>query len=90
MYSAGDRLSNECRTAADISIKDRDDCRDGSAAGTAAVAVTRADAGLTGAVSTVKHPTIVGWKLLVVKLLTADDRAHGEPVLAIDSLGAGL
>lgn len=42
------------------------------------------------AVSTTKHPTLVGWKLLVVKLLAREDKSDGEPVLAIDSLGAGL
>ncbi len=41
------------------------------------------------AVSTVKHPTLVGWKLLIVQLLTADGRPDGEPILAIDHLGAG-
>jgi ethanolamine utilization protein EutN len=42
------------------------------------------------AVSTVKHPTMVGWKLLLVQLLTAAGKEDGEPILAIDSLGAGL
>lgn len=41
------------------------------------------------AVSTIKHPTLVGWRLLVVQMLGADERPDGEPVLAIDSLGAG-
>jgi ethanolamine utilization protein EutN len=40
------------------------------------------------AVSTVKHPSMTGWKLLVVQPLAADDKADGEPLLAIDSLGA--
>jgi ethanolamine utilization protein EutN len=40
------------------------------------------------AVSTVKHPSMTGWKLCVVQPLTLDERADGEPVLAIDSLGA--
>jgi ethanolamine utilization protein EutN len=40
-------------------------------------------------VSTVKHPSFTGWKLLLVQLLTPDARADGEPLLAIDSLGAG-
>ena len=41
------------------------------------------------AVATVKHPTLQGWKLLVVQMLTADGQADGEPILAIDHLGAG-
>ncbi len=42
------------------------------------------------ATSTVKHPSMEGWKLLVVQLLAADGRSpDGEPVLAVDRLGAG-
>jgi ethanolamine utilization protein EutN len=41
------------------------------------------------ATATVKHPTLTGWRLLVVQLLGAGDRPDGEPVLAIDHLGAG-
>jgi ethanolamine utilization protein EutN len=40
------------------------------------------------AVSTVKHPTMQGWRLLVVQLLTIDGKEDGEPQVAIDSLGA--
>jgi ethanolamine utilization protein EutN len=40
------------------------------------------------AVSTVKHSSMKGWKLLVVQPLTADDKPDGEPQLVIDSLGA--
>ncbi len=41
------------------------------------------------AVSTVKHPSLRGWRLLVVQPLAAAGGADGEPLLAIDSLGAG-
>jgi len=41
------------------------------------------------AVSTTKHPTLQGWRLLLVQPLGSDDRADGEPILAIDHLGAG-
>ena len=42
------------------------------------------------ATSTVKHPSMEGWKLLVVQPLTPDGRSpDGDPVLAVDSLGAG-
>jgi ethanolamine utilization protein EutN len=40
-------------------------------------------------VSTVKHPSLVGWRLLLVQLLTPDGKEDGEPLLAIDRLGAG-
>ena len=42
------------------------------------------------ATSTVKHPSLNGWKLLVVQMLGVNDVADGEPVLVIDSLGAGV
>ncbi len=42
------------------------------------------------ATATVKHPSMEGWKLLVVQPLAADGRsADGDPVLAVDRLGAG-
>jgi ethanolamine utilization protein EutN len=41
------------------------------------------------AVSTVKHSSLQGWRLLVAQPLTADGKEDGEPILAIDSLGAG-
>jgi ethanolamine utilization protein EutN len=40
-------------------------------------------------VSTVKHASFVGWPLLLVQLLTPDGKPDGEPLLAIDQLGAG-
>ncbi len=41
------------------------------------------------AVSTIKHFSLQGWRLLVVQPLTADGKEDGEPLLAIDRLGAG-
>lgn len=41
------------------------------------------------AVSTVKHPSFHGWRLLVVQPRAADGQPDGEPLLAIDALGAG-
>ncbi len=40
------------------------------------------------AVATVKHPSLRGWRLLLVQLLTAAGKPDGEPLLAIDNLGA--
>jgi ethanolamine utilization protein EutN len=42
------------------------------------------------AVSTAKHPSLTGWRLLVVQLLTLDGKEDGEPLLAIDSLGGAI
>ena len=42
------------------------------------------------ATSTVKHPSMHGWKLLVVQpLLSGGNTPDGDPVLVVDSLGAG-
>ena len=42
------------------------------------------------ATATAKHPSMVGWKLLVVQPLMADGTTpDGDPLLAVDSLGAG-
>ena len=40
------------------------------------------------AISTVKHPTLSGFRLLVVQVRTLDGQPDGEPVIAVDSLGA--
>ncbi len=40
--------------------------------------------------ATIKHPSMQGWKLLVVQFHGSDGRTpDGDPVIAIDNLGAG-
>ena len=41
------------------------------------------------AISTIKHPSMHGWKLLIVQPLDLAGRPEGDPILAIDMLGAG-
>jgi len=41
------------------------------------------------AVTTIKHRSMVGWKVLVVQPLGMDGGPDGDPLLAIDMLGAG-
>lgn len=41
-------------------------------------------------VSTQKHHTFEGAKLLLVQPLTIDDRPRGTALLAVDSVGAGV
>lgn len=41
-------------------------------------------------VSTVKHPSLNGRKILVIDMLTPDRKPIGESVLAIDSVDAGV
>jgi microcompartment protein CcmK/EutM len=42
------------------------------------------------AISSVKHASMVGWRLLVVKLLDSAGQPDGDPILAIDTLGAAV
>ena len=42
------------------------------------------------AVSTVKHASLKGWRLLIAQPLLVDGKADGEPQLVIDQLGAGV
>lgn len=43
------------------------------------------------ATATVKHPSMERQKLLVVQFLLADGRSpDGDPVLTVDTLGAGI
>ncbi len=42
------------------------------------------------ATSTVKHRSMEGWKLMIVQPLLADGSTpDGDPVIAVDALGAG-
>jgi ethanolamine utilization protein EutN len=41
------------------------------------------------ATSHVKHPSMTGWRMLIVQPLDIGGKADGEPILAIDMLGAG-
>jgi ethanolamine utilization protein EutN len=40
------------------------------------------------AVSTIKHRSMRGWKLLIVQPLDMEGRPDGDPLLVIDSTGA--
>jgi ethanolamine utilization protein EutN len=41
--------------------------------------------------ATIKHSTLSGWKMLVVQFYGVDGRTpDGDPVIAVDSLGAGI
>ena len=42
------------------------------------------------ATATIKHPSLTGWKLLLVQALGADGESpDGDPMLAVDALGDG-
>jgi ethanolamine utilization protein EutN len=40
-------------------------------------------------VTTIKHRSMEGWRVLIVQPLDPDGRPDADPVLAIDMLGAG-
>ena len=42
------------------------------------------------AVTTIKHPSLVGWKVLIVQPMDIDGRPDGDVLMAIDKLGAGV
>ncbi len=41
-------------------------------------------------VSTVKHPSLNAWRLLICQPVSLDGKSTGVPVIAIDSYGASL
>ncbi len=40
------------------------------------------------ATSTVKHPSLFGWRMLIVQPLNLKRQPEAEPVVAVDKLGA--
>ena len=43
------------------------------------------------ATATIKHPTLTGWKLLLVQPWQTDGKTpDGEPLLVVDGVGAGM
>jgi len=41
------------------------------------------------ATTTIRHRSMEGWKVLIVQPIDHDGRPDGDPLLAIDRLGAG-
>lgn len=41
------------------------------------------------AVSTAKHPTMQGFRLLIVQPLTGESQPDADPLIVVDTLGAG-
>ena len=40
------------------------------------------------ATSTVKHPSLVGWRMVIVQQVGINGQPEGEPVVAVDKLGS--
>jgi ethanolamine utilization protein EutN len=41
------------------------------------------------ATSTVKHPSLVGWRMAIVQMTGASGQPEADPVIAVDKWGAG-
>ena len=41
------------------------------------------------ATSTVKHPSLVGWRMVIVQQVGVNGQPEADPVVAVDKLGAG-
>ena len=41
------------------------------------------------ATATVKHPSLEGWRMLIVQPLSVDRQPEADPIIAVDRLGAG-
>jgi ethanolamine utilization protein EutN len=42
------------------------------------------------ATSTIKHPSLVGWRLVIVQMLNVKREPEADPVVAVDKLGSGV
>lgn len=40
--------------------------------------------------STIKHPTLAGWRLLIGQRLEPGGQQSGDPLILVDTVGAGL
>ncbi len=40
------------------------------------------------ATSTIKHPSMTGWRLVIVQMLNVNREAEADPVVAVDKLGS--
>ena len=40
--------------------------------------------------STIKHPSLVGWRMVVVQLLGISRQPEADPIIAVDKLGSGV
>ncbi len=41
------------------------------------------------ATSTLKHPSLTGWRMAIVQPIGPDGKPEADPQIAVDSLGAG-
>jgi ethanolamine utilization protein EutN len=42
------------------------------------------------ATATIKHPSLIGWRMVIVQLLNAKREPEADPVIAADSYSAGV
>ena len=42
------------------------------------------------ATSTIKHPSLNGWRMVIVQMLNAANQMEGDAVIAVDKLGSAI
>jgi ethanolamine utilization protein EutN len=42
------------------------------------------------ATATIKHPSLTGWRLLIVQMLNNARQPEADPVVTVDKLGSGV
>ena len=42
------------------------------------------------ATATIKHPSLSGWRMVIVQVLNSARQPEADPVLAVDKLGSGI
>jgi ethanolamine utilization protein EutN len=42
------------------------------------------------ATATIKHPALIGWRMVVVQMLGPTRLPEADPILAVDKLGSGV
>jgi ethanolamine utilization protein EutN len=40
------------------------------------------------ATSTIKHPSLIGWRMMIVQMMGVDGQPQADPVIAVDKLGS--
>jgi ethanolamine utilization protein EutN len=40
--------------------------------------------------STIKHPSLTGWRMVIAQPLGADRKPEADPIIAVDKLGSGV
>jgi ethanolamine utilization protein EutN len=42
------------------------------------------------ATATIKHPSLIGWRMVIVQMINNAREPEGDAIIAVDKLGSGL